>query len=518
VQIDAGAPHASDAHRRVLEGLLQRIEADASEIAIVSLALRTDPAGSAHLVAGSVLMGPARMAELSWPEWASADNPDQRAIDLSVYGLDAAEWRAFDVELEEWRLVRAALPLPQALDWLAELLARGKATLPLALTVFAELGTADSLFHLFQHVTTPAGKLAVMAGRPIIGWLHPVGQRPGAPTLPPPSHWRAVTGHPPFSGLSYLLGLSLEGQRGTGVAQGLLVARLQRDAWIAGLRGGRPDLETFDVILRLEPSRVALWELVIDLEELDGTGALLAARRVPLADLHLPDHGAESVTVRLPTVGRRLTRRLRLYNRQGRLLDAADDVILAEQISIALTVNDIPDRTITVGDNATPSLIDRLEALDRSEQQHVELLEAGMPQRVVVNGQDGRRVLSSRLAAARNELLVYDPYFGMDPTDWELFRDVDVPVRLLTSADVAVPAATGRGRALSARRWTERKTPFHDRGYLWSDGGLSVGTSPNGLGNRVTIIDPLEPSVAARMTQLFESWWSDSKAQPLPAP
>jgi hypothetical protein len=64
------------------------------------------------------------------------------------------------------------------------------------------------------------------------------------------------------------------------------------------------------------------------------------------------------------------------------------------------------------------------------------------------------------------------------------------------------------------RVWQGKPTPFHDRGYLWRGGGISVGASQNGLGGRMFTIDVLEPAVVKRLTDLFNSWWADPLAQP----
>ncbi len=282
------------------------------------------------------------------------------------------------------------------------------------------------------------------------------------------------------------------------------------------MRGARPELQTFDVRLGLDPSRVALWELVLDLEELNSDGDLVAARRVRLLDLELPEHGAEIVTVKLPTLGRRLTRRVRLFDLNGRLLDAAEAVRLFEQVQADLSVIGAASTSIRLGDNSMPNLLRRLEALDRSEQEHIELLAAGMPQRIITNAADGRNTLAERLAAAREELLIFDPFFGKDAADWDLLRKVPVRVRVLTSGKIGAPLVRPGSVQVTCRAWRHSKAhpvPFHDRGYVWRGGGLWVGTSPNHLGNRITLIDVMEPAVVARMTQLFESWWADERAR-----
>ena len=291
----------------------------------------------------------------------------------------------------------------------------------------------------------------------------------------------------------------------------------RRRAWVAGMRGAKPDLQTFDIHLRLDPGLVSLWDLTIDMEEADQSGHLLTARRVRLADLHLPQHGAGEFTVSMPTLGRGVVRRLRLYDSGGIVLDAADDVYLLERINFTIHT-DAQNITTSIGDNSRPTLTGRLNALDRSVREHIEMLEAGVPNRVVASGDDGLSRLADRLASARGELLIYDPYFGKGDADWGLLSRVTVPVRVLTSVNISpAKAVAPLASQLRCRQWQEtnlQRIPFHDRGYLWDGGGVSVGTSPNGLGGRLALIDWLEPAVVKEMTRRFESWWSDKCTRP----
>jgi hypothetical protein len=378
---------------------------------------------------------------------------------------------------------------------------------------------ADALLNVFPHVDTPAAMLAAMAQRPLIGWVHPLDGASEAPDGLPPAGWEPASGHGHFNATRLLVGISVDNADGIRPPHGLLVGRLRRRAWIAGMRGAAPDLQTFDVHLRLDPKRVSLWDLVVDLEETDDDGHLLGARRVRLADLDLPQHGADQVVVKLPTLGPRVVRRLRLYDLDGILVDAAERVHLLERINFTLSVAGGESMTTSIGDNSRPTLLRRLEAQDRSERQHRTLLEAGVPSRVVAAGDDGRALLTERLAAARGELLIYDAYFGRDDADWDLLRRVSVPVRVLTSVNITPQLATAPYTPrILCRRWKYSKlhpVPFHDRGYVWDGGGVSLGTSPNGLGGRVALIDGLEPAVVTRMTQFFESWWSDSRTRPI---
>lgn len=114
--------------RSAIQGLLDRLDAEADEGTVLSLAASRDPGGSWRLRAGSVLLGPPAMSTLAWSEWAAADALDTERVDLSVFGVDVTRWRIFDHRHEDWRFVRCAMSVPSAADWLVDLIATGKAT------------------------------------------------------------------------------------------------------------------------------------------------------------------------------------------------------------------------------------------------------------------------------------------------------------------------------------------------------------------------------------------------------
>jgi hypothetical protein len=103
---------------------------------------------------------------------------------------------------------------------------------------------------------------------------------------------------------------------------------------------------------------------------------------------------------------------------------------------------------------------------------------------------------------------ILDPYFGSDPADWELLEGVAVRVRILRDSQrVGIPASLPN---VEVSRFTAqgKPVPFHDRLYLWSRSGLSVGTSPNGFGNRVFRIDTVDALESDVWQTLFERWWA----------
>jgi len=65
------------------------------------------------------------------------------------------------------------------------------------------------------------------------------------------------------------------------------------------------------------------------------------------------------------------------------------------------------------------------------------------------------------------------------------------------------------------RGWQQRSAAWHDRVYLWHEGGLSVGTSPSGLGKRVARVDRIAASEATGWQCMFDTWWSSPEAVPI---
>lgn len=505
-----------------LQALFDRLQVqDHDERAVISLVAGVSEPEQWQIRFGSVLIGEEAMSRLTWDEWANVDQRSERTADLSVYGVRFEDWREFDFIQGGWRYVRFTCSPAEAADIVAGALVDGRLQTPAGPPVLANLDRADAFLQLFPRVDTGTSLLAAQASRPLVGWFHPQIGGAESHVAEVPRSIHVEPGRHGFDLALLLLGVCPKSVWGLSAPQGLLVGRLRRDAWIGDARGARPDLQTFDVQLRLDPTQISLWELTLDLEEMNHSGELLSAHRLRLADLELPQHGADSVTVRMPTIGRQVTRRLRLYDSGGRLLDAAERLQLVETIHLSVAPFGGAPSVSIIGDGTTPSLIRRLADLDRSEQEYTELLEAGATDRVVSDQATGRAGIAKRLAAARGELMVFDPYFGNDADDWDLLRSVPCPIRLLTSAHVGTRPPPGMASNVTVRGWRTSKgqpPPFHDRGYLWDGAGISVGTSPNGLGQRLSVVDTVEPAVVKLLRQSFEIWWADSRAAPLPPP
>lgn len=145
----------------------------------------------------------------------------------------------------------------------------------------------------------------------------------------------------------------------------------------------------------------------------------------------------------------------------------------------------------------------RLAALDAAEDAYTRLLTEGLERHILDSPQAALSALQGALQDAKDELLILDPYFGRDAADWQALDRVTVLVRVLTmhqrSASPTKPAVLIEAPdqaniqhlpQLRIRSWSQ-KAPWHDRAYLWTGGGLTVGGSPSGLGKRLMRMDRL---------------------------
>jgi hypothetical protein len=314
---------------------------------------------------------------------------------------------------------------------------------------------------------------------------------------------------------------------------GLYVGSLERRAWIVTGRRSKEDPEIYLVQLGLDEERIDIADLELDVEEYLA-GELVAARRIRLADLELPATSTTpgqllQICVRLPSIGASVSRQIRLYDMDGLWLDGTDRVGTVEQINLTIDFGTSRTQT-TIGHAERPDLTARLRSTDAVEKRFRSMLEAGLPGRIIDDPAASFSRLRGALGRARRELLVLDPYFGWKGDDWTVIDDVDVPVRVLTGhgrydrrtgtlrKQCIVPPPPGiapRTSSVEVRSWRAEPPPWHDRFYLWESGGLSVGTSPSGLGDRLARLDRIGAVEAEGWTKHFELWWNDPLAQRL---
>ncbi|HEY5357269.1 MAG TPA: hypothetical protein VIJ82_06190 [Streptosporangiaceae bacterium] len=522
--------------------LLARLGDDpfSQDMAVVSVAAHRDPAGTWSLLYGSVLLGPADMATSSWLDWRAASGERFAAhakASLDQQGITTSTFADFVAVDGDWLIARTPLTgegsaVDQAQRWVQELMGPGAAfQQPNAgpHIVSAALEPADALAMSSPWWPASLQPLVFSARRPVIGYRFPIS-KPRSPLPQPPDSWQfdEVQARQPLLNLVSLVGLSVTSD-GQPVPAALAIGRLRRTAWFSGVRL----TENIEADITLAPDRVSLGDLEVDLEEYADDG-LVQARRLRLADVALPQGSPARVSVVLPTLGQELRRQLRLYDRAGRLLDNCDVTAFLSQIKITMTANADGKTTtqhVSVGNPpATPTPVTRLAALDSADAEYTRLLTEGLDRRILDDPATALAAIQDALQDARDDLLVLDPYFGHKPTDWAALQKVSVPVRVLTMHKQFARPASAKKPAqppvlipppppadiqhlprLQIRSWSQ-KAPWHDRVYLWADGGLTVGGSPSGLGTRLMRLDRLNPVEANAWRTRFEAWWLDQLA------
>jgi hypothetical protein len=463
-------------------------------------------AHGADLRYAALVLGPQRMASVSWPDW-------QRHHDLDVHLDYGGVPAAFSVTHRAWTAGRTSLTQHAAQRWLSELVTGSGTAVGEAPALRAALGEFQPLLLARENNRSRASHLVEMTARPVGGVFAAVSADPSPAPLEWPignkRHWLLTV-----LGIDAPTDPTPTGRLTPYPDPTLVVARLSRRAWIGRVRF-RPE-EGLLVEIRREPNADPDFHgLIVELTEGDA-GELFDARRLALSDVRLPARAKTRIWLRLPTLGRAIERSLRLYDRAGELLDFMDPFNFVESVHISLTVNDAPVTPIIAGDRSgRPKLPERLQGLRNVEAQWEWWRSNGLRYRVVRDQRAMRAHLRRRLRRASAEVLVIDPYFGKDSGDWAIVEGLDAGVRILTGSAAVRPA--GATATAAARKWSSNPPPYHDR--LWIlDGrsGLSVGTSVNGLqGQRAYRVAEMDPHEVAEWSAAFETWWRSSDAQPL---
>lgn len=399
--------------------LVEYLEPESDEIAVLSAVLHASAAGE-RLCRASLLIAPRLAGEGSWRLWQEAH---------MVAGTGASEPNAPTYLAGSGDLLagRAVLSVDEACSWLDEL-TRAREAWPIGpIPRFtSELGPAVAPVRASAHLDTAASSFITQAVRPAIGFHFP-GLAPDVEEVP--LHWDAEGERLVNAPLA--LGLSL----GTDTVGGLFLGRLERRAWMSRLRGGER-LETFDVSIGFDPARVALDDLTVVLEEWVDE-ELVHAQQLHLERLDIEHvRGATAVTVSFPTLGTRIKRSVRLYDRSGTLLDASSPSYLLEQISLSVRVMGSDERTVTtIGDQpVAPTLVDRAASVQKVTGQYQELYAAGAETTLVPAG-NARALLANRLLGAPGGLVrIVDRYFGQDLEDWTMLASLSPQFEVITSS------------------------------------------------------------------------------------
>lgn len=495
-------------------GFFDALAPEADEAVVLSVVY--DRAGDdTSLRHASLIVGPASLADSNWARWRT-----EHTVRLA-WDFGDAKNLAPDFVYEDATFVagRAILDVPSARSWLEDA-ARQSGAPAVGKLPSAEgpLYTPASQVRVFPRLWTPTALLVTETVRPVSGFFFPTEARGDREF---PRDWQVGDLQIMFGGMT-ALGIHLRTES-TGETDpppfGLLVARMERRAWFNDIRGSG-DFDLYELHVGWEPERCDIEDLEVELEEWVGD-ELAYARRVALSDLEIGDTGgATSVVVSLPTLGRGVSHGARLHHRDGTLLDVTKRSHLIQQINLEINIRAggseevSATEHVSVGKVVRPTVSDRLERFEVVERQYREMLEAGLSERIISDPATASALIRRQLERARTELRVLDPYFGVDPADWTLLHGLAIPVRVLTGHKAQPPGAIA---GVTARRAKSRKRPphFHDRLYLWDGGGLSVGTSPSGLGKRDARVDRISGVEAAGWTAMFETYWASGDYEPL---
>ena len=390
------------------------------------------------LTHASLIFGPRRMAEVSWPEWQLMHDIDPQ---LHSGGIPAR----FVATQGRWSIARSGLSQAAAKRWLGGALGGQTPVLGDIPSFSTQPGEPNPVLLARKHNKSPASSLVQASPRPVRGAYIPLS----APSESAPAEW--PVGDAPHW-LLILLGIDAPvapmqpGRLDAFAPAGIVVGRVSRRAWI-GRVTFRPEQGLRVELRRESGSDPDFHGLVLELVEGNG-GELFDSRRLALADVRLPANAKSRVWVNMPTLGLGIQRTLRLYDRSGELLDQRDPFNFVESIRIDLQIDGSAARTITVGNvDGPPTLPQRLQAMDDVEAAWEAWRRQGLRYRVITDGRAMHRHLRTRLRRARSEVLVIDPYFGVgSPPDWAMVDGLRASVRVLTGSAATRPARRCPGR------------------------------------------------------------------------
>jgi hypothetical protein len=491
-----------------IDALFDHLDCESDERVVLSAIYRQDNEGVLVLQHASLLVGPAEMAAESWGSWMliGSEHLRERFTELAKVPAEGLIENA-PVLGAEVLAGRVVMEVEEARRWLSEGFSAG--TLPAVgelPSALAPLRAPSAPLHVFPRLWSPASRLTATAVRPQRGFLFELDVE-----LEPliAQHWE-LGGVIAFDGPWSTLGIALpnEGHKFEPPPQGLFVGRLERRAWFNDVRGDGT-FNRYELHVGIEPDRADISQLEVELEEWSRE-ELVNSRRLRLGDLKLGQRaGTSRFLVSLPTLGRQLAHVASLYDREGALRDRTQRAPLVEQLVAKgeLTLDGATtSQEITIGERVATGLARRLNRFDQLDEDYRQMLREGLEERIITNATQSD-VLREELATVAKPLSIHDPFFGKHSSDWRALTQVKVPVRILSGRD-AKPAPSNLSN-IELRRWQGKahSPPFHDRFYLWEGGGISVGTSPSGLGKRDARLDRIGPAEAAGWLARFETYW-----------
>lgn len=506
-------------HSQTVPDLLNHLFGTGSdEKGLLSICAVPDPQGSEHwyMRHGSLLVVPEECATMSWAEWRRQESAGPWTE------LDQSLPPGFCLKGEGWLFSRAVLEVSEAETWMDDLVGRienadgdGAIVLPKAgstPTLSARLQRPDAMIRVLPGTDASAGSLVTGLKRPAQALLWP-GSDPGA--LPEPQSVE-LAGQHLFNPSIDLAGIHLshvDASAALSTPVGLLVGRAERRAWIRTARGSG-DFEAFIVDLGWESAQFDPADLELTHTE-TLRGEMVSSTRIRLEDLDPLDPKAGGwLSLRVPTLGRKVAHELLLHTLDGELLDRTGPYPLIEQTHITPVVDGHRQPTIISGiKDAPPELDQRLERADKVATEVEKIIQGGVQARVIADRQAALERLGSYLKRAKGELLVRDRYFGQHVDEWRLLDDVDVPTRVLT-AKIAdeVPVIAPHVQA----RYRPKDRRSHERVYLWEGGGLSLGGSPSTFGQGSVRITRIRPAEIELWRAEFEALWASDLFREVP--
>ena len=348
------------------------------------------------LMAASVLIGPAAIAQTGWPGWRLVEGfkpqPQGAALEVSA---------TFTIELDSAVVGRVTMSQSVAYDWVRSVLERGVCPavggLPEAR---ASLAPARAPIKVSTHSQTEAGDLATYMTRPITGFHFLRTDEPAG--LEAETQW-TVGGEAISMPAVDLLGFSWFPDKKGEPPSGLLLGRFERRAWLVSQKLV-PEDDLYTVEIGIEPDRTELADLEIEVEE-QADEELVFAEHLRLEDVDIrtaeqvlygarPAEGRLETGIALPTLGRRMKRLVRLTHRDGTLLDEWRSFNIVESVSFTLVVDGAEQPPVTTGDTRdAQDVVELLGAVERVRSQYATMRREGTANRVFEDLANGRQAL-----------------------------------------------------------------------------------------------------------------------------
>lgn len=324
--------------------------ADDDERVVLSVIADEASEGGWRMRYATCLLVQSVCAEMSWSAWSAQQNHEK----ATVTGGPLPS--RFCASGDGWLVTRQPLELDVARAWLtkAEEIAEGShdGRLP-AIDVLPELevslSVSGAVIRAMPKADAAVGSLLSGGNRPAEGVLWSSPRQPIALELPPTIDVDGASACWPSHDLAgiHLTPPYVDDRLQT--PEGLFAGRLERRAWLAGLRGTR---ETDHKMARLgwDSTRVDPAGLILQTEEFDDRGELVLSQRIALADLDLASVRDSSLCeVTLPSAGAKLRHSLSLYAPDGSLLDRSAPAPFLEQIHLSISADGGEPMETTVG-------------------------------------------------------------------------------------------------------------------------------------------------------------------------